>query len=46
MRRTFNMGMGLIAVVPEAKAALTALRAAGEDPVVVGYVDSIASLHG
>ncbi|MCD6361300.1 MAG: phosphoribosylformylglycinamidine cyclo-ligase [Armatimonadetes bacterium] len=40
MRRTFNLGLGMILVVPPdaADAAMENLRAAGEAPVVVGEV--------
>lgn len=39
-RRTFNLGVGLIAVIPRRKSdgALGALRAAGETPWVIGEV--------
>jgi len=39
-RRTFNLGAGMIFVVPAAKAslALKALRRAGEQPWVIGEV--------
>ncbi len=40
MRRTFNLGLGLIALVPEAhvEAALEALEALGEEPLRIGRV--------
>ncbi len=40
MRRTFNLGIGLIAVVPEARveAAVGALEALGEQPIRIGRV--------
>ena len=40
MRRTFNCGLGLVAVVPEAKlsAARRVLETLGEQPVVIGTV--------
>ncbi|MEL7362787.1 MAG: phosphoribosylformylglycinamidine cyclo-ligase [Bacteroidota bacterium] len=40
MRRTFNCGIGLVAVVPEAKlsAARRVLETLGEQPVVIGTV--------
>lgn len=40
MRRTFNLGIGLVAVVPDARVdeALETLRGAGETPTVVGRV--------
>lgn len=40
MRRTFNLGIGLIAVVPAARAddALEALRARGEQPLRIGRI--------
>ena len=40
MRSTFNLGIGLVAVVPEAKVeqAVTAWEAMGEAPVVIGRV--------
>jgi phosphoribosylformylglycinamidine cyclo-ligase len=40
MRRTFNLGIGLVAVVDEADAdaAVERLEAEGEQPVVVGRV--------
>ena len=40
MRRTFNLGLGLIALVPEARteAAVEALEALGEQPIRMGRV--------
>jgi len=40
MRSTFNLGLGLVAVVPEARAeqAVAAWKAMGEAPVVIGRV--------
>jgi len=40
MRRTFNLGLGLIALVPEAhaEAALAVLKALGEEPLRIGRV--------
>ncbi len=40
MRRTFNLGLGLIALVPEARAeaAVEALEALGEQPLRIGRV--------
>jgi phosphoribosylformylglycinamidine cyclo-ligase len=38
MFRTFNMGIGLIAVVPDAGAAVKAVEAAGERAVVIGSI--------
>ncbi|MEX1057862.1 MAG: AIR synthase-related protein, partial [Natronospirillum sp.] len=40
MYRTFNCGMGMIVVVPQAskEAAMATLRAAGEAPVELGYI--------
>ena len=40
MRRTFNLGIGLVAVVPEARAeaAVEALEAMGEQPIRIGRV--------
>lgn len=40
MRSTFNLGIGLVAVVPEAnvEAATSVLRAMGETPVAIGRV--------
>jgi phosphoribosylformylglycinamidine cyclo-ligase len=40
MHRTFNCGIGMVAVVPraEADAALELLRAAGEQASVIGEV--------
>jgi phosphoribosylformylglycinamidine cyclo-ligase len=40
MRRTFNLGIGLIAIVPnaEADAAMTFLRRRKERPVIVGHI--------
>lgn len=42
MRRAFNMGIGLVAVVPEAQveAALETWRSEGEHPVVMGRVEA------
>jgi phosphoribosylformylglycinamidine cyclo-ligase len=42
MLRTFNCGIGMVAVAEKARAdaAITALRAAGEAPVVIGEVES------
>jgi phosphoribosylformylglycinamidine cyclo-ligase len=43
MRRTFNMGLGLVVVVPaaEVEAALAALSASGERAFAVGSVESV-----
>jgi phosphoribosylformylglycinamidine cyclo-ligase len=40
MRRTFNLGIGLIALTPDGQrdAAIETLRALGEEPVVIGRV--------
>lgn len=38
LRRTFNLGVGLIAVVPDGDAAMAAWRAAGEAPFVIGRI--------
>ena len=40
MRRTFNLGIGLIAIVPEARveSAVGALEALGEQPIHIGQV--------
>lgn len=38
MRRTFNLGIGLVAVVPDAAAAMDAWRAMGESPVEIGRI--------
>ena len=38
MRRTFNLGIGLIAIVSDPRGALDVLRRYGEDPVVLGSV--------
>jgi phosphoribosylformylglycinamidine cyclo-ligase len=48
MRRTFNLGIGLVAVVPEARVddALETLRAAGEAPSVIGHVRDHAGGEG
>ncbi len=42
MRRTFNLGIGLVAVVPQDRAdeALQLLKNAGEEPFVIGSVES------
>ena len=40
MRRTFNLGIGLIAIVPKPGPAVDLLRRWGEDPVVLGSVIS------
>lgn len=44
MRRTFNLGVGLVAVVPEARAATASriLEAQGEQPQHIGRVTSAA----
>ncbi len=43
MRRTFNLGLGLIALVPEARAeaAVEALEALGEQPLRIGRVKGV-----
>ncbi len=43
MRQTFNLGIGLVAVVPQSnvEAALMLLRESGEDPVVIGRVSRL-----
>ncbi len=40
MHRTFNCGIGMVAIVPagEVDAALASLRASGEAPLVIGHV--------
>ncbi len=38
MRRTFNLGIGLVAVVPDAERAIAVLRAMGEAPVEIGRI--------
>jgi phosphoribosylformylglycinamidine cyclo-ligase len=40
MRHVFNLGIGLIAICPETSvdAVLTALRASGEEPLVIGNI--------
>lgn len=45
MRRTFNLGIGLIAIVADSQrdAAVAALRAAGEEPVEIGRVSSLGT---
>jgi len=42
MFRVFNMGVGMVAVVPpdDCEAALTSLRSAGESPTVIGEVSA------
>ena len=45
MWRTFNMGAGMLAVVPDGKAAVTLLRAAGVDAWVCGQVDDTPSVR-
>ncbi len=46
MRRTFNLGIGLIAIVPDAQSVLNILREKGEDPVVIGSVGNVRELYG
>lgn len=43
MRRTFNLGIGLIAVVPSERAGQTMdrLRSAGERPILIGEIVSV-----
>ncbi len=43
MRRTFNMGVGFVIIVPESEAAatLSTLRAAGEAPMEMGHVVAV-----
>lgn len=38
MRRTFNLGIGLVAVVPDAARAMDVWRAMGEAPVEIGRI--------
>jgi phosphoribosylformylglycinamidine cyclo-ligase len=42
MRQTFNLGIGLVAVIPEARVAEAeqVLNGLGEQPVQVGHVDA------
>ncbi len=40
MRRTFNLGIGLVAIVPKPGPVVDLLRRRGEDPVVLGSVVS------
>ncbi|GAA4504473.1 phosphoribosylformylglycinamidine cyclo-ligase [Gluconacetobacter tumulicola] len=42
MLKVFNCGIGMVLVARDADAALTALRAAGEAPVVVGQLEASA----
>ena len=44
MRSTFNLGIGLIAVVPDPQPVVDALRMLGEDPVIIGCVDSTTAV--